>query len=74
MTPLTDILGAAMQLFSWMDVAGSSTALLALGLALVQSSKLSKLRKEHEQLRLEFDTFINEILQKSSTESEKKEL
>lgn len=49
-------------------------ALLALALACITSLELRSLKKRHEQLRKDFDEFINEILQKSFTDSEKKEL
>ena len=49
-------------------------ALLALALVLITRLELRSLKKRHEQLRRDFDEFINEILQKSSIESEKKEL
>ena len=49
-------------------------AVLALAFACILHLELRSLKKRHEQLRRDFDDFINEILQKSSNDSENKEL
>ena len=49
-------------------------ALLALALAAITSLELRSLKKRHEQLRKDFDEFINEILQKNSSDSEENKL
>ena len=49
-------------------------ALLALTLACILHLELRSLKKRHEQLRKDFDEFINEILQKNSDDSEKNKL
>lgn len=49
-------------------------AVLALALACITSLELRSLKKRHEQLRKDFDEFINEILQKKSSQSDKKEV
>ena len=49
-------------------------ALLALALSCITSLELRSLKKRHEQLRKDFDEFINEILQKKSDDSQENKL
>lgn len=75
MTPLTDILGALIVLLDKMPVipAGSLAAFAGL-LVLHERKKRQDLERRHDQLRKDFDEFINEILQKKSSQSDKKEV
>ena len=49
-------------------------AVLALALACILHLELRSLKKRHDQLRKDFDEFINEILQKKSSQSDKKDV
>ena len=75
MTPLADIFGALIVLLDNMPVipAGFLAALAGL-LVLHERKKRQDLERRHEQLRKDFDDFINEILQKKSSQSDEKEV
>ncbi|MDY6388198.1 MAG: hypothetical protein SPL21_12055 [Fibrobacter sp.] len=75
MTPLTDILGALIVLLDKMPVIPAGV-LAAVAVIWVnhESKKRHDLERRHEQLRKDFDEFINEILQKKSSQSDKKEV
>lgn len=75
MTPLSDILSAFLVLLDKIpSIPVGALAASAGLLALHERKKRIDLEKRHEQLRKDFDEFINEILQKKSTVSDEKEL
>lgn len=75
MTPLTDILGALLVLLDKMPVIPAGLLAASAGLLVLhERKKRQDLERRHEQLRKDFDEFINEILQKKVSQKDKKEV
>ena len=65
MTPLQDIIAAGLTLLDYLPHFSSVTlAAIAVLLCMHERKQRKELEKELSRLRLEWDTYVNEILQK----------